>query len=254
VRARYAYDPFGRRTKVSGDMDADIGFAGMFWSSEANLSLTHFRAYDPNLGRWLSRDPLGSAELRQGPNLYAYVQNNPVNHVDPSGLVISTPELCFREPGLCAAITGTAASAVVLTEEAGGPEAVGENVVSAGEGCIAMADTLAASPIVQQVTQASVPIIRVVEKADRILSAPDYDFVGLNYQLPDTIWTDLEGNIVSEEEADFLRENLGWSQLYWRAAINDLVQFGPTAGTQAHRDAIDQLMSLTGLIRGSVIP
>ena len=85
VRARYSYDPFGRRTKVSGDLDADFGFAGMFWSSEASLSLTHFRAYDPELGRWLSRDPLKNAEVNQGPNLYAYAANNPVNLADPSG-------------------------------------------------------------------------------------------------------------------------------------------------------------------------
>jgi RHS repeat-associated protein len=85
VRARYSYDPFGRRTKVSGDVDADFGFAGMFWSAEANLSLTHFRTYDPELGRWLSRDPLRNAEMNQGPNLYAYVQNDPVNRIDPLG-------------------------------------------------------------------------------------------------------------------------------------------------------------------------
>jgi RHS repeat-associated protein len=86
VRARYSYDPYGRRTKLSGDMDADFGFAGMFWCGEANLNLTLFRAYDPELGRWLSRDPLGSAETVQGPNLYAYVANDPVNWNDPLGL------------------------------------------------------------------------------------------------------------------------------------------------------------------------
>jgi RHS repeat-associated protein len=87
VRARYSYDPFGRQTKVSGDVDADFGFAGMFWSTEANLSLTQFRAYDPQLGRWLSRDPLRHAEVKEGPNLYAYVRNNPVNLIDPLGKV-----------------------------------------------------------------------------------------------------------------------------------------------------------------------
>ena len=86
VRARYAYDPYGRRTKLAGDLDANFGFAGMFWSREANLFLTHHRAYDPDLARWLSRDPLFRAEIREGPNLYAYVQNNPVNLADPSGL------------------------------------------------------------------------------------------------------------------------------------------------------------------------
>ena len=86
VRARYAYDPYGHRTKLAGDLETDFGFAGMFWSAEANLSLTHFRAYDPELGRWLSRDPLRKAELNEGPNLYAYIRNNPVNLTDPLGL------------------------------------------------------------------------------------------------------------------------------------------------------------------------
>ena len=86
VRASYAYDPFGRRARITGDLETDFGFAGMFWSPEAGLNLTLFRAYDPSIGRWLSRDPLEDAEFEQGPNLYAYVLNNPVSLVDPSGL------------------------------------------------------------------------------------------------------------------------------------------------------------------------
>jgi len=88
LRARYAYDPYGRRTRLTGDVEADFGFAGMFWCGEANLSLTHFRAYDAELGRWLSRDPLQNAELEEGPNLYAYVANDPVNLTDPLGLSV----------------------------------------------------------------------------------------------------------------------------------------------------------------------
>ncbi len=86
VRARYSYDPYGRQTLVAGDVPADFAFAGMFWSTEAGLALTHYRAYDPNLGRWLSRDPFEDAELDQGPNLYAYVADNPVNNRDSLGL------------------------------------------------------------------------------------------------------------------------------------------------------------------------
>ncbi len=42
--------------------------------------------YDPTIGRWLSRDPMNNAELPQGPNLYSYVQNDPINNIDPLGL------------------------------------------------------------------------------------------------------------------------------------------------------------------------
>ena len=92
VRARYAYDPYGRRTMATGDVAADFGFAGMFWCPEAGFSLARFRAYDPDLAHWLSRDPLTGAELEAGPNLYAYVGNNPVNLVDPLGLETNDPD------------------------------------------------------------------------------------------------------------------------------------------------------------------
>jgi hypothetical protein len=42
--------------------------------------------YDPTIGRWLSRDPLNNAELRQGANLYSYVRNDPLAKFDPLGL------------------------------------------------------------------------------------------------------------------------------------------------------------------------
>jgi RHS repeat-associated protein len=86
VRARYAYDPYGRRSRLQGDVDADFGFAGMFWSTEAALHLTRYRPYDAELGRWLSRDPLSRAELAESYNLYAYAHNNPVNLSDSLGL------------------------------------------------------------------------------------------------------------------------------------------------------------------------
>ncbi len=42
--------------------------------------------YDPTIGRWLSRDPMNNAEIRQGPNLYSYVGSDPINLTDPLGL------------------------------------------------------------------------------------------------------------------------------------------------------------------------
>jgi len=91
--SRYAYDPYGvvTTTHSAGNtstppIDATFQYTGDYLHAASGLNLTKFRAYDPNTARWLSRDPLQDAERSQGPNLYDYVQNNPVNAIDPDGL------------------------------------------------------------------------------------------------------------------------------------------------------------------------
>jgi RHS repeat-associated protein len=83
VRARYAYDPWGRRTKLSGDLEADFGFTGHYFHAPSGLHLALYRAYDADLGRWISRDPIGEGG---GLNLYGYVYENPINATDLLGL------------------------------------------------------------------------------------------------------------------------------------------------------------------------
>jgi len=83
VRADYRYSTYGERTKVGGDLDSDWGWAGLWHHEPSGLDLATYRVYDPEMGRWLSRDPLGEGTDR---TLYSYCANNPINFADPAGL------------------------------------------------------------------------------------------------------------------------------------------------------------------------
>jgi RHS repeat-associated protein len=81
--ATYNYDPFGKRVKVAGSEESDAAYTGHYYHAASELHLTLYRAYDADLGRWLSRDPIGE---NGGINVYNYVAGNPVRHMDPLGL------------------------------------------------------------------------------------------------------------------------------------------------------------------------
>lgn len=79
------YNSFG---VLAGDTAPEfelvIGFAGGLEDVETGLVRFGFRDYEPASGRWTARDPL-LFEAGQ-PNLYAYVNSNPVDLRDPTGL------------------------------------------------------------------------------------------------------------------------------------------------------------------------
>src|SRR6266545_86319 len=81
----YRYTAFGEVDSESGTLANPYGFTGRERRDGFRSYLVDDRArmYDPSIGRFLQKDPAGMAD---GPNLYAYVGNNPVNRADPSGM------------------------------------------------------------------------------------------------------------------------------------------------------------------------
>jgi RHS repeat-associated protein len=96
VAESYEIDAFGKETSSSTPLNP-----WRFCSKRSEEGFVFFglRFYDPSLGRWLSPDPSGFSD---GPNLYAYVQNSPLNRLDLFGLFsedpFQMPEIQFNIP------------------------------------------------------------------------------------------------------------------------------------------------------------
>ena len=78
----YRYGPFGETEGVSV-LGNPIRYTGRFYDETTGLYDNRLRNYHPVLGRFIEPDPIGPAG---GINLYAYVNSNPINFIDPLGL------------------------------------------------------------------------------------------------------------------------------------------------------------------------
>lgn len=83
IVAHREYDPFGNTLHSSENMAFTYWFTTKPWCPMTQLIEFQLRLYNPNLGRWMSRDP---AEERGGLNLYCFVNNNSVSQFDRYGL------------------------------------------------------------------------------------------------------------------------------------------------------------------------
>jgi RHS repeat-associated protein len=86
VSAVYEYDPFGQTLRATGPManENPFRFSTKRTDNTTGLVLYEYRVYSASLGRWLSRDPISE---RGGMNLYGFVNNDAIAHVDASGLM-----------------------------------------------------------------------------------------------------------------------------------------------------------------------
>ena len=86
LAASYEYDPYGNIIASIGSYATEnpFRFSTKYFDSETGLIDYGLRYYFSALGKWLNRDPIGE---EGGLNLYGFVLNDPVNFVDPWGLI-----------------------------------------------------------------------------------------------------------------------------------------------------------------------
>jgi RHS repeat-associated protein len=106
LAAKYLYDPFGSTLAQYGSLASanSYRFSSKEWNANSGLYYYLYRFYDPNLQRWLNRDPIeesGFKLLSQSDysgvtdgddNLYAFSGNDSLNNYDLLGLCVPLPD------------------------------------------------------------------------------------------------------------------------------------------------------------------
>ena len=126
VTDEYEYDAFGNSFTKAGTTPNNYLYRGEQYDSDLGLYYLRARYYNPNTGRFMSRDPLdGKAKRPASLHKYLYANGDPVNMTDPRGresmletgsldALIAEPAL----PALTALTVGAAAWAATATEVA----------------------------------------------------------------------------------------------------------------------------------------
>lgn len=80
------YEPnyYGKYKCLTGYRPDTMGITGKLHDNDADLDYFNARWYDPERGSFISKDPVFFAG---GINLYAFCFNNPINSVDPDGMM-----------------------------------------------------------------------------------------------------------------------------------------------------------------------
>ena len=86
VVATYQYDAYGNLLKETGNVENPYRYAGYRYNKESGLYYLQSRYYNPETGRFLTRDTFEGFENEPlSLNKYAYAENKPILYTDPSG-------------------------------------------------------------------------------------------------------------------------------------------------------------------------
>lgn len=99
---KYDYDVFGKLSRfdssnnpINGSLTGNrFGFTGQVFDSATNSYKFFFREYNPSIGLFSERDPIGYGD---GMGMYQYVHNNPANGIDVLGLDDCPEETILRD-------------------------------------------------------------------------------------------------------------------------------------------------------------
>jgi RHS repeat-associated protein len=116
VEGTLTYDAYGNQTESTGTATTPLGYDAQYTNTDTGLIYLRARSYDTSTAQFISVDPIKA--ITQAP--YTYVGDNPLNEVDPSGLIFGIP--------------GTPSTNEVVTTmtQAAGGVATAASVVAAG--------------------------------------------------------------------------------------------------------------------------
>ena len=103
-----AYTPFGEQI---GEKTSGFGWNGEYYNATTGQVYLRARFYEPEMNRFAQKDSLrGSISTPQTLNRYAYCGNEPVNFIDPSGMIANWLKVAAGV--VAGAVTGAVAGAV----------------------------------------------------------------------------------------------------------------------------------------------
>lgn len=76
------YEAFGNAAITQNTITNNLRFPGQYYDAESELHYNYFRYYDPEVGRYITSDPIG---IYGGLNPYLYAHNNALIKFDPTG-------------------------------------------------------------------------------------------------------------------------------------------------------------------------